>query len=216
VPRLKLHILEPTDLLRHLDPVASGGPSVFVAGAPTVNVGDRATIEVAFNAGPRVLLLSTVSWRRAAGDARTRPGVGCTVDAREQPKIDYLLGYVRGGLVDARQLRRLPVRLRVTYEGHKGRRINFTRDISQEGAFVRTSEAFDPGARTTLLISPPKPYRSIQVRATVRRRQDSALERGIGVQFDFESTQERQRMLAFVQRLEADYLEGLLPDEALL
>jgi Tfp pilus assembly protein PilZ len=215
VPRIKLHIVERTDLLKYFDPTANG-IGLFVAGAPVVSVGDRVTVEVLFQGGPRVLLAGSIAWRRTIGDARTRPGVGVTIEPREQPKIDYLMGYVRGALLDARQKRRLPVRLRVTYEGNKGRRINFTRDLSQEGAFVRTSEAFDVGARTTLLISPPRPYRIVLVRATVARRQDSGIERGIGVQFDFETSQERQRMLSFVNQLETDYLEGRLPDETLL
>jgi len=156
-------------------------------------------------------------WRRTTGDARARPGAGVGIDGAEQSKIRYLLGYVRGGLIDVRERRRLPVRLRVAYTGQKGRRVNFTRDLNEEGAFVRTAEMLELGASTMLLISPPGgDYRPVDVAATVTRQHTEGGDRGVGVRFDFKDDSERARWAAFVQKLESDYLDGRLSDDVLL
>jgi Tfp pilus assembly protein PilZ len=213
--RLKLHLLERSDFTRYLDPSVDG-VGLFVPGSETPAVGAPVTLEVVFRGGPRVLLHGRICWRRATGDARTRPGVGVTLEAAEQPKMTYLLGYVRGGLIDVREKRRLPVRLRVAYSSTRGRRINFTRDLNEEGAFVRAAELLDVGQKTVLLLSPPGDFKPFEVHATVTRQAAEGTDRGIGVRFDFPTVEERERFGAFVARLEQDYLDGKLPDDALL
>jgi len=213
VQRLKLHLVERADFHKYYE-TASG---MFVPGSEPPNVGERVTVEVVFQGGPRVLLHGVVLWRRTTGDARARPGAGVGIDGAEQSKIRYLLGYVRGGLIDVRERRRLPVRLRVAYTGTKGRRVNFTRDLNEEGAFVRTAEMLDLGASTMLLISPPGgDYRPVEVAATVTRQHSQGNDRGVGVRFDFKDDQEKARWGAFVQKLETDYLDGRLSDDVLL
>jgi uncharacterized protein (TIGR02266 family) len=212
--RLKLHLLDRGDFNKYHDGTGAG---LFVPGGEPPRVGDRLTVEVVFQGGPRVLLHGVALWRRATGDARARPGVGVGIDPGERSKMNYLLGYVRGGLIDIREKRRLPVRLRVAYTASKGRRINFTRDLNEEGAFVRTAEPLDVGTSTTLLISPPGgEYRPVEVRATVTRQHATGSERGVGVRFDFRNDGERARWATFVAKMEHDYLEGNLPDDVLL
>ncbi|HEX9102447.1 MAG TPA: hypothetical protein VF997_09595, partial [Polyangia bacterium] len=91
--RLKLHLVDRADFHKYWDQ-ASG---MFVPGSDPPNVGERVTIEVVFQGGPRVLLHGVVLWRRTTGDARARPGSGVGIDGAEQSKIRYLLGFVRGG-----------------------------------------------------------------------------------------------------------------------
>src|SRR3569833_1880804 len=79
---------------------------MFVPGGDPPNVGERVTVEVVFQGGPRVLLHGVVLWRRTTGDARARPGAGVGIDGAEQSKIRCLLGYVRGGRLDVRERRR--------------------------------------------------------------------------------------------------------------
>src|SRR5205823_6202267 len=130
------------------------------------------------------------------GDARTRPGVGVAVDKSEKGKLGYILGYVRGGMIDVRDKRRLPVRLRVAYTSTRGRRVNFTSDLNEEGAFVRTAEPLEIGERTELLISPPGgDYRPIEVRGVVARQSAQGDDpRGVGVRFEFTGDPERERV----------------------
>ena len=211
--RLKLHLVDRADFHKYYEP-ASG---LFVPGSDPPNVGERVTVEVVFQGGPRVLLHGSALWRRTTGDARARPGLGVGIDAGEQAKLRYLLGYVRGGLIDVRERRRLPVRLRVAYAGAKGRRVNFTRDLNEEGAFVRTAEMLDLGATTLLLVSPPGgEYKPFEVHATVTRQHAEGHDRGVGVKFEFKDEPERERWSAFVHKLESDYLDGQLPDDVLL
>jgi Tfp pilus assembly protein PilZ len=215
--RLKLHLVERGDFAKFYDPNTPGG-GLFVASADPPPIGTQRTVEVVFQGGPRVLLHGKVLWRRATGDQRARPGVGIGFDPTEQAKLSYIQGYVRGGLLDVRRKSRLPVRLRVAYVGPSGhRRINFTRDINDEGAFVRTAELPEIGAVTLLLLSPPgEGYKPIEVRATVARLQNDGFDRGVGVRFEFATPDERQRFETFMKKLESDYLDGTLPDAALL
>jgi Tfp pilus assembly protein PilZ len=215
--RLKLHLVERGDFAKFYDPNTPGG-GLFVASADPPPVGTPRTVEVVFQGGPRVLLHGRVMWRRATGDPRARMGVGIGFDPTEQAKLSFIQGYVRGGLLDVRRRPRLPVRLRVAYVGPSGqRRINFTRDINDEGAFVRTAELLEVGQSTLLLLSPPgEGYKPIEVRATVARQQNDGFDRGVGVRFDLTGEDETQRFEIFMKKLESDYLEGLLPDAALL
>jgi Tfp pilus assembly protein PilZ len=212
VRRLKLHLVERADFHKYHD----ASSELFIPGADPPGVGERIMVEVIFQGGPRILLHASVLWRRAVGDARARPGVGVGIDATEKAKVQYLLGYVRGGLIDVRERRRLPVRLRVAYSGAKGRRVNFTRDLHEEGAFVRTAEMLDLGSTTLLLISPPGgEFKPLEVHATVARQHTEG-DRGVGVKFEFRNAEERARWAAFVQKIEHDYLEGALGDDVLL
>jgi Tfp pilus assembly protein PilZ len=216
VRRLKLHLLDRADFARYKD-ASAGRAGLFIPGADPPAVGQDVTVEVVFQAGPRVLLHGTVTWRRATGDARARPGSGVAIAASEETKVSFLEGYVRGGLLDVREKRRLPVRLKVAYSAPRGRRVNFTRDLNEEGAFVRAAELLDVGARTRLLISPPGgDYRPLEVHAVVARTHGERGDRGMGVRFDFGDEHEREEMAAFVTRLESDLLDGQLPDDVLL
>lgn len=213
--RLKLHLVERSDFTKFQDPTA-GPQGLFVPGSDPPGVGTQVTVEVIFQKGPRVLLHGLCAWRRATGDARARPGSGVSIDASERSKMSYILGYVRGGMIDVREKRRLPVRLRVAYTSARGRRVNFTRDLNEWGAFVRAAELLEVGARTQLLISPPgREYKPIEVHGTVARQQSDG-DRGMGVKFEFASETQRSTMVAFVHKLESDYLDGRLPDDALL
>jgi len=212
--RLKLHLVERSDFQRYQDP-SLGAAGLFV---PSVEhgVGDRVLVEVIFQNGPRLLLHGTVKWRRASGDARARPGVGVEFTASEHAKLNYLHGYVRGGLLDVRERRRLPLRLKVAYTAPRGRRLNFTRDINEEGAFVRTAEQLSIGAAVPLLIYPPGgDFRPLEIASEVARLSDGQ-DRGVGVIFRFADEVTRDLWSRFIARLESDYLQGKLDDEALL
>ncbi len=137
--RLKLHLRERDDFKRFYD-ANTPNAALFVPVNDPPGAGDRVTVDLVFQGGPHVILNGRVVWRRATGDARTRAGVGVEVDENERSKLSYVLGYVRGGMLDVRVKRRLLVRLRVAYSTPRGKRVNFTRDLNEEGAFIQTSE----------------------------------------------------------------------------
>jgi Tfp pilus assembly protein PilZ len=212
--RLKVHLVERADFQRYQDP-SLGMIGLFVPSIES-SVGDRVIVEVIFQNGPRVLLHGIVKWRRAAGDARARVGIGVEFAASETAKLNYLHGYVRGGLLDVRERRRLPIRLKVAYTGAKGRRLNFTRDLNEEAAFVRTAEQLPMSSVVPLLIYPPGgDFRPLEVAGEVARQSDGN-DRGVGVLFKFTDDAAREHWHRFIERLESDYLEGKLGDDALL
>lgn len=212
--RLKIHLVERNDFSRYQD-ASLGAGGLFV---PTTeaSIGARVVVEVLFQNGPRVLLHGTVKWRRATGDARARAGCGIEFAPSETAKINYLHGYVRGGLLDVRERRRLPIRLKVAYSAPRGRRLNFTRDLNEEGAFVRTAEQLTVGASVPLLVYPPGgDFRPLEVTGEVARQSDGN-DRGVGVIFRFPDESARDHWHKFIARLENDYLAGKLDDDALL
>lgn len=213
--RLKVHLIERSDFARHQDP-ALGPSGIFVPGTADQSVGDRVLVEVIFQGGPRLLLHGLVKWRRTTGDARARPGLGVEPMPSEQAKMSYLHAYVRGGLLDVRERRRLPLRLKVAYTAPRGRRLNFTRDLNEEGAFVRTAEQLPVGNLVPLLIYPPGgAWKPLEVSGEVARQVEGA-DRGVGVVFRFPDENARDLWHRFIAKLESDYLDGRLDDEALL
>ncbi len=213
--RLRLRLTQREDFAKYNE----GERQLFVPTADPPAVGALVTLEVIFHNGPRVIMRGTTQWRRPSGDARARPGVGVRADISEAAKIHFLEGYARGGLIDVRERRRLPVRLRVVYFAQEGQRVSFTRDLNDEGAFVRTSEPLPAGKETLLRLLPPTSvgYPSVTVHATVVRRQaGEGSDRGVGVRFVFANDQERSQFAKFFAKLEDDYLQGNLPESALL
>lgn len=212
----RLHLRVPTqeDWWKYYDPNISGG-GVFCPSNEPPAVGAKVRVEITFVAGPRFILHGTVMWRRPQlNDPRTRAGVGVQVNAGDRSKVNYVSAWVRGGVLDKRDVRRLPVRLRVTYTARQGRRINFTRDLSEEGIFVRSQELLDLETPIKILLSPPgEDYKPVALAGKVARLVDEPDDRGMGIQLLFDDRATRDRFAAFVQRLEQQYLCGELPDE---
>lgn len=212
--RLHLRVPSQDDWWRFFDSNIAGG-GIFCPTAEPPDVGSDTRLEITFVSGPRFFLRGTVMWRRPQlNDPRARAGVGIKVNPRDRSKVNYVNAWVRGGVLDKREQRRLPVRLRVTYSGRSGRRINFTRDLSEEGIFVRSQELLELETPINVLISPPgSEYKPYPLSGTVARLVDEPEERGMGIHLDFADEQARARYAAFVQKLEQEYLSGQLPDE---
>lgn len=212
--RLKINLVDRSDFERYRD-AGLGQGGLFVPSTEPA-IGERVVVEVIFQNGPRILLLGVVKWRRSAGDARTRAGVGVEFSASESAKVSYLQGYVRGGLLDVREKRRLPIRLKVAYAAPRGRRLNFTRDLNEESAFVRTAEQLPIGTAVPLMVYPPGgDFRPIEVSGEVARQSDGS-DRGVGLLFRFPDDAAREAWNRFIARLESEYFAGKLDDEALL
>jgi uncharacterized protein (TIGR02266 family) len=211
--RLRLRIPNTEDWQRFFDPTIPGG-GVFCPTNEPPEVGSMVRVEITFVSGPRFFVRGTVMWRRPQlNDPRARAGVGIKVDPVERSKISYVNAWARGGILDKREQRRLPVRLRVTYTARSGRRINFTRDLSEEGIFVRSQELLDIDTRVKLLVVPPGDYKPLDLVGSVTRHEDEPGERGMGIRLHFVTDEARDRYIAFVQKLEQEYLSGQLPDE---
>jgi uncharacterized protein (TIGR02266 family) len=211
--RLRLRVPNLEDWQRYFDPNIAGG-GVFVPTNDPPEVGTEIRVEITFVSGPRFFVKGVVMWRRPQlNDPRARAGAGVKVDPSERSKVSYVNAWVRGGVVDKREQRRLPVRLRVTYTARQGRRINFTRDVAEDGVFVRSQELLDLETRVRLLLVPPGEYKPIELVGTVSRHEDEPGERGMGIKLLFSDDEARSRFADFVRKLEQQYLAGQLPDD---
>jgi Tfp pilus assembly protein PilZ len=213
--RLKVRLVAKADWAKYYDEASNH--TIFCPTPTPPAVGTPVQIEVMFQGGPRLILHGTTLWRRPAGDARARAGAGVGVAPIDREKLEYIGRYVRDDLMeDKRGRRRLPIRLRVTYSVRGGRRINFTRDLHEDGVFVRAADPLAPGEETKLLLLPPGgAFKPIEVRGTVVRVNRDDPDRGMGITLLFRDDNERRMFADFVRRLEQEYLAGTLPDEAL-
>ena len=212
--RLHLRLPTPEDWPRYYDSNISGG-GIFCPSSEPPDVGLEVKVEITFVAGPRFFLKGIVMWRRPPlKDPRARAGVGIKVHAIDRGKLEYVNAWSRGGVLDKRDVRRLPVRLRATYTGRSGRRINFTRDLSETGVFVRSQELLDLNTPIKLMLAPPgTDFKPFALEGVVARLVDTDDERGMGILLNFAGDKDRTRYTSFVQKLEERYLAGDLPDD---
>lgn len=166
--------------------------------------------------GPRVILRGTVASRRTKADGNLSAGCTVVLGPQEREKINYLNGFVRGGLLNLRERRRLPVRLPVTYGALDGPRKTFTRDINEEGVFVISEDPLPEETQIHLLISWPNLVEPLSLSGEVTHTvviEDEDLP-GMGIVFVKDEVSARLQDL--VDQLEQDFLNGRLGDEFLL
>jgi len=145
VLRIDIRLAAASDWIRAFD---SRDGTLFVA-RQSAAVGTAVRIDmIVGTGGPRVILRGTVISIRDGGCV-------VAVGPDERVKVNYLNGYVRGGLLDLRERRRLPVRLPVTYGAVDGPQETFTRDINEEGVFVVTEAPLPEDSEVHLLITFP-------------------------------------------------------------
>ena len=206
--RVVLRLGSPSEWIRVFDP-RDGTLAVQVAPRPTL--GDTLRIDLACGeGGPRVILRGQVIGHR--GDSVALVGLG----PAEREKVNYMNGFVRGGLLDLRENRRIPVRLAVTYGGLKGPVKTFTRDINDRGVFVTTDEPLPEDAEVHLIISIPgkaEPLSVVgRVTHTVVPEDDDVA--GMGIVFRA-SAADAAAITVTIDALEKEFLAGTLPEDTL-
>ncbi|MCB9556360.1 MAG: protein kinase [Deltaproteobacteria bacterium] len=214
--RLRLRVPSVDEWDRFYDPNIFGG-GIFCPSAKPPEVGTPVRVEISFTSGPRFFVRGMVTWRRpVVKDPRTRAGVGVQVHPAERNKLAYVNSWARGLTANQRRRRRLPVKLRVAYSGRAGRRVNFTRDLNEEGIFIRSQELLDVDTDVKLLLMPPggtrKPF---TLRGKVTRQVEANEERGMGIELSFADARSQNHYFAFIAELERLFLAGNLPDEVI-
>jgi|GEM_PF-922438 serine/threonine protein kinase len=212
--RLRLRLAVPTDWYDVFDANVAGG-GLFVATSDPPEVGASVFLEIVFAAGPRVFLRGVVTWRRLqSGDSRAKKGVGIQAHPNERNKLAYLNNWVKGGVGEQRGLRRLPVKLRVTYKAPTGHRVNFTRDLNEEGLFIYCQELLPLGTSVEIFLTAQADDDSpLSLSGRVTRLVEDREQRGMGIQLRFPIEAWQRRYGDFVSDLEGRYLRGELPDD---
>ena len=166
--------------------------------------------------GPRVILRGTVSSRRQRSDGNLPAGCTIVLGPQEREKINYLNGFVRGGLLNLREKRRLPLRLPVVYGSVDGPRSTHTRDINEEGIFVVTEEPLPEETQVHLLVTVPNRDEPLSLNGEVTHTvlvEDEDLP-GMGIVFA--ESDRSDELTRIIDELEQAFLIGELPEEVLL
>ncbi len=192
--------------------------TIFVATDAPPEIGSTVRLDIIVGTGgPKVIFRGKVIARRLQGERTLPKGCSIALGNDEREKINYLNGYVRGGLLNLREARRIPVRLKVTYGGIRGPVDSFTRDINDEGVFVVTEDPLPEESELHLFIEFPDRPEPLSLTGLVAHTvvvEDEDIP-GMGIRFSLDK--ETTRVLTdAVDALEKAFLSGQLPDQFLV
>jgi uncharacterized protein (TIGR02266 family) len=133
----------------------------------------------------------------------------------ERDKINYLNGFVRGGLLNLREKRRLPIRLSVTYGAVEGPANTFTKDINEEGVFLFTDKPLPETSQVHMLVAVPGKAQPLSLVGKVSHTIIAQDEEppGMGIVFELDEAQ-REQLIEVIKELEDELKEGRLPTNA--
>ena len=172
-------------------------------------VANNAQIRIDLDVGGWLVTLRGTVVGRPAG------AVTVALGGTERDKINYLNGFVRGGLLNLREKRRLPIRLAVTYGAIEGPANTFTKDLNDEGVFLFTDKPLPETSQVHMLLAiPGKPQPlSLMGRVSHTILVDDDETPGMGIVFELDEAQ-RADLVAIVKDLEEQLLAGRLPTNA--
>jgi Tfp pilus assembly protein PilZ len=204
--RLELRLPDQHGWLKIFDP---RDWTVFVASEQAVDSGAPLRIDLDVS-GWLVSLHGTV-----VGVREDPRGIVVALDSGERDKINYLNGYVRGGLLNLREKRRLPLRLPVTYGAIEGPAKTFTKDINDEGVFLFTDRPLPETSQVHMLVTIPGKPQPLSVVGKVSHTilAGDGEPPGMGIVFDLDDKQ-RAAVVAVIKELEEQLLAGHLPTNA--
>lgn len=199
--RLEVSLSNQSEWLKMFDP---RDWTIFVATRDDVANGVLIRVDLDVG-GWLVTLRGTVVGKR-------EDGVVVALGGSERDKINYLNGFVRGGLLNLREKRRLPVRLQVTYGAIEGPANTFTKDINAEGVFLFTDKPLPETSQIHMLIAIPGKPQPLSLMGKVSHTITTQDEEppGMGIVFELDDTQ-RADLIAIVKELEEGLLAGRLP-----
>jgi hypothetical protein len=198
--RVELRLNNHSEWLKIFDP---RDWTVFVACTEAVANGANLRLDLDVG-GWLVTLRGTV-----VGTREDPTGVVVALGGSERDKINYLNGFVRGGLLDLRKKRRLPIRLSVTYGAVEGPATTVTKDINEEGLFLFTDNPLPETSQIHMLITVPGQTQPLSIVGKVSHTIISEDDEppGMGVVFEMDAAQ-RTALLAVIGKLEDEMREG--------
>ena len=216
VRRIDLQLPDKSDWVKIFDPRDS---TIIFAHDDPHSVGDQVRLDLIVGlSGPRVILRGKIIARRMKADASQPRGATLALGADEREKINYLNGFVRGGLLDLREIRRLPLRFPVTYGGIGGPCKSHTRDINEEGVFVVTEDPLPEGSEVHLLLTLPTRPSPVSLSGIVSHTvvvEDEDVP-GMGIKFRYQGQSQRDDVTRLIDEIERMFVANKLADEHLL
>lgn len=185
---------------------------MFVRGLTELTLGDAVELELRFlDEGMDFRVKGTVRWRRTTGGRRSLPpGVGIEFAPASGAAEEKLVAFAMGKEVAIvhRAGRRYGAQLAVKVAHGAQRDVTLTDDLSEGGAFLVSDAAYEEGDILTLNVRPPGAIFGISLNARVAWRRD-AEPAGIGVEFRFDNSRQKQRIEKLVGQLKAQLLGEL-------
>jgi Tfp pilus assembly protein PilZ len=205
--RLELRLTTQAEWIKIFDP---RDWTIFVPTPELVENGANLRIDLDVG-GWLVTLRGTV-----VGHREEPAGVVVALGGTERDKINYLNGYVRGGLLNLREKRRLPLRLSVTYGAIEGPATTHTKDINEEGLFLFTDKPLPETSQVHMLVTVPGKSQPLSLMGKVTHTIIAENEEppGMGIVFDCDETQ-REQLVAIIKELEDQMHQGRLPTNTL-
>lgn len=212
--RITLKLEDKSDWVKVFNP---SDRTIFIVCDDPPAIGTRVRVDLHIAGGPKTIFRGKVIARRLQGDGTLEKGCSIALAPEEHEKLNYLNGYVRGGLLDWREARRIAIRLKVVYNGNSGPVDAYTRDINDEGVFIVTETPFVEDRKLNLAIEFPghdEPYsvRGIVVHTVIVEDEDVP---GMGICFDHEPDKV-ELFRKMVDELETSFLAGKLEDKYLI
>lgn len=203
--RLELRLDSQSEWIKIFDP---RDWTVFVPTEETLESGMPLRIDLDVG-GWNVTLRGTV-----VGTRDEPNGLVVALAGSEREKINYLNGFVRGGLLNLRRKNRLPIRLQVTYGAVEGPAKTFTRDINEEGVFLFTDKPLPETSQVHMLVTVPGKPQPLslmgRVSHTILPQDDEPP--GMGIVFDLNDAQ-REHLQTVIRELEQLLENNALPDD---
>lgn len=203
--RLELRLNSQSEWIKIFDP---RDWTIFVPTDETIENGTQLRLDLDI-AGWLVTL------RGAVVGTREEPnGIVVALSGTEREKINYLNGFVRGGLLNLRRKNRLPIKLSVTYGAIEGPAKTYTKDINEEGVFLFTDKPLPETSQVHMLVSVPGKPQPLSLMGKVSHTilaQDEEPP-GMGIVFDLDEAQ-REALIAVIKELEELLLKNQLPEE---
>lgn len=202
--RLELRLSNQSEWIKLFDP---RDWTVFVPTDEPMESG--ATVRIDLDVGGWLVTL-----RGTVVGTREEPaGMIVALGATERDKINYLNGFIRGGLLNLREKRRLPIRLQVTYGAIEGPASTVTKDINEEGVFLFTDKPLPETSQVHMLVTVPgkdQPLSLIgKVSHTILAHDEEPP--GMGIVFDLDDAS-REQLHGVIQELEDALDKNELPD----
>ena len=193
--RLELRLGSQSEWIKIFDP---RDWTVFVP--TTQNIENGAQLRIDLDVGGWVVALNGT----VVGTREDPDGIVVAVAGTEREKINYLNGFVRGGLLNLRRKNRLPIKLSVTYGAIEGPEKTFTKDINEEGVFLFTDKPLPETSQVHMLVTVPGKQQPLSLMGRVSHTilaQDEEPP-GMGIVFDLDEAQ-RENLHNVIKELEA-------------
>ena len=122
---------------------------------------------------------------------------------------------MRGGLLNLREKRRLPIKLAVTYGAVEGPATTTTKDINEEGVFLFTDKPLPETSQVHMLVTVPGKPQPLSLVGKVSHTIVAADDEppGMGIVFDLDDAA-RDQLTEIVRELEDQLHTGKLPTDS--